>query len=455
MANTNPVSDIFSRKGFTMTKRSAIRAVTFALAAAAVAAAFATIGWIRVSRHTDELDAGYRRVYAQLSSDLSQMDSALQKLSVCSATESQSLLAANVWMHASAAEQCLESLPVNGSEFEGLESYINRVGDFAYSLLRRAAAGEVLNPDDRESLAALSSIATNVTSALQDPASSDLDPAFFRTAAGQTAGLSDAVMSMEADFPESPVLLYDGPFSDHILSATPACVEANPEPITADAARSRAAKLFSVPAEQVTPLGEAGGTLPAWCFAIKTSRGEVSLQISKHGGGILLLLCDREEGDATLSHEEGISAAERAAAALGFSGLEPTYRYEEGGVLYVNFAAVKGDIRLYPDLVQIGISLTDGGLCYAEARGYLSNHKARALVPTVTEEAARKSLYDGFEVLSSRLCVIPTSGKLERMCYEFHAKQGDREFLVYIDAATGSEAQVLQLLRSDGGELTM
>ena len=157
----------------------------------------------------------------------------------------------------------------------------------------------------------------------------------------------------------------------------------------------------------------------------------------------------------TLSHEEGIAAAERAAAALGFSGLDPTYRYEEGGVLYVNFAAVKGEIRLYPDLVQIGISLSDGGLCYAEAKGYLSNHKARALIPTVTEEDARASLYDGFDILSARLCVIPTSGELERLCYEFHTKQGDREFLIYIDASTGSEAQVLQLLRSDGGELTM
>ena len=438
-----------------MTKRSAIRAVTFALAAAAVAAVFAAIGWIRVSKHKAELDSGYRRAYAQLSSDLSQMDSALQKLAVCGGSESQSILAADVWMHASAAEQSLEDLPIEGSDFRGLETYINRVGDYAYSLLRRASAGEPLENGDRENIAALSAIAANVTSALQDPASADLDPAFFRAAAGMTAGLSDAVMSMEADFPESPVLLYDGPFSDHILSATPACVEANPEPLTADAARSRAAKLFSVPAERVTLLGSSGGTLPAWCFSVKTSRGEVSLQISKHGGGVLLLLCDREEGDATLSHAEGIAAAERAAAALGFSGLEPTYRYEEGGVLYVNFAAVKGDIRLYPDLVQIGISLADGGLCYAEARGYLSNHKARALVPTVSEDDARTSLLRGFEILSSRLCVIPTSGKLERLCYEFHTKQGDREFLIYIDASTGRETQVLQLLRSDGGELTM
>jgi len=438
-----------------MTRRSAIRAVTFALAAAAVAAAFAAIGWIRVSKHKDELDNGYRRAYAQLSSDLSQMDSALQKLAVCGGSESQSVLAADVWMHASAAEQCLEALPMMGSDFQGLETYINRVGDYAYSLLRRASAGELLSNEDRTAITSLSSIAANVTSALQDPASADLDPAFFRAAAGQTAGLSDAVMSMEADFPESPVLLYDGPFSDHILSATPACVEANPEPITEDAARSRVAKLFSVPAERITSLGEASGSLPAWCFSVKTSRGEVSLQMAKHGGGVLLLVCDREEGDVTLSHEEGIAAAERAAAALGFSGLDPTYRYEEGGVLYVNFAAVKGEIRLYPDLVQIGISLSDGGLCYAEAKGYLSNHKARALIPTVTEEDARASLYDGFDILSARLCVIPTSGELERLCYEFHTKQGDREFLIYIDASTGSEAQVLQLLRSDGGELTM
>lgn len=454
-ANTNPASDILSRKGFIMTKTSAIRAVTFALAAACVASAFAVIGWIRVFRHKSELDGGYQRAYAQLSSDLSQMDSALQKLCVSGGSESQSVIAADIWMHAAAAEQCLEELPIAGSEFQQLETYINRVGDYAYSILRRSAAGEAMSNADRDTLRSLSSVSASITSALQDPSSANLDPNYFRAAAGQTAGLSDAVMSVESDFPESPVLLYDGPFSDHILSAVPACVEKNPEAMTSDAACSRVAKLFSVPAEQITLLGEVRGTLPAWCFSFKTSRGEVCLQLAKHGGGILLLLCDRSEGEVSLSREEGISAAERAAASLGFSGLEATYCYEEGGVLYVNFAAVKGDIRLYPDLVQIGISLTDGGLCYAEARGYLSNHKARSLVPVITPEEARSSLYDGCEVLSSHLCIIPTSGKLERLCYEFHTKQEDREFLIYIDAKTGSEMQVLQLLHLDGGDLIM
>ena len=40
-------------------------------------------------------------------------------------------------------------------------------------------------------------------------------------------------------------------------------------------------------------------------------------------------------------------------------------------------------------------------------------------------------------------------------CYEFRCKgQKEEEILVYIDAKTGNEANILQLLYADGGMLT-
>ena len=58
-------------------------------------------------------------------------------------------------------------------------------------------------------------------------------------------------------------------------------------------------------------------------------------------------------------------------------------------------------------------------------------------------------------MLSSRLAFIPTDAGGEIYCYEFRCKgQKEDEILVYIDAKTGNEANILQLLYADGGMLT-
>ena len=58
-------------------------------------------------------------------------------------------------------------------------------------------------------------------------------------------------------------------------------------------------------------------------------------------------------------------------------------------------------------------------------------------------------------MLSSRLAFIPTDAGGEVYCYEFRCRgQQEDELLVYIDASSGNEANILQLLRTDGGVLT-
>ncbi|MBR3691417.1 MAG: germination protein YpeB [Clostridia bacterium] len=437
-------------------KESTLKRVSlFLLLLSLAAIIFAAVTLTEAHQSKTELLEGHRRTAASLSSDLSQMDAALKKLAVCTSSEGQSVLAADVWRHAAAAEQSLESLPLRGEEFANLEKYINRTGDFAYSLIRRAAGENMLLEDERKALLQLSGIAGKVCAGLQNAAGANFDPAYFREVGGALSGLSEAVLSVESDFPESPVLLYDGPFSDHMLSLTPACVAESPREMTAEEAKERAAKLFSLKPEAIRPEGEAGGDISAWCLSFSVKGGEVSLEMAKSGGGILLLLCDRIDGEATLSAEEALAKAEAAARSLGFAGVIPTYHYTEGDTLYANFAAEEGGICLYPDLVQIGISLADGSLVYAEGRGYLANHRPRSLSPVLTQEEAAARLYAGFEVLASRPALIPTAGKNERLCYEFHVRREDTEFLIYIDAKTGAEAQILQLLRTDGGTLTM
>ena len=56
---------------------------------------------------------------------------------------------------------------------------------------------------------------------------------------------------------------------------------------------------------------------------------------------------------------------------------------------------------------------------------------------------------------STRLAVIPTDSYSEVLTYEFKGKIEDNTFLIYINAKTGKEENILILLETEGGLLTI
>ena len=61
-------------------------------------------------------------------------------------------------------------------------------------------------------------------------------------------------------------------------------------------------------------------------------------------------------------------------------------------------------------------------------------------------------------VLSQRLALIPTSGQNEVLTYEFQTRAGEgddaQKILVYVNASTGAEEQILLLLETPEGTMT-
>ena len=78
--------------------------------------------------------------------------------------------------------------------------------------------------------------------------------------------------------------------------------------------------------------------------------------------------------------------------------------------------------------------------------------------PAITAEQALQSVNPSLTVLSERLALIPTSGQNEVLTYEFQARAGEdadaQKVLVYINASTGAEEQILLLLETPEGTLT-
>ena len=75
--------------------------------------------------------------------------------------------------------------------------------------------------------------------------------------------------------------------------------------------------------------------------------------------------------------------------------------------------------------------------------------------PKVSKEEAKKTLNKELEITSEGLAVIPTEFKTEILCWEFKGKVDGTDFLVYINAENGREEDILTIVDTPNGTLTM
>ena len=136
--------------------------------------------------------------------------------------------------------------------------------------------------------------------------------------------------------------------------------------------------------------------------------------------------------------------------------MKETYFIKQENVITVNYAYNDNGIIVYPDLIKVKIALDNGDILGMEAEGYLNSHTEREYVePKITIEQAREKINEKLEILSESMAIIPTEWKTEINCYEFKGKVEDREFLVYINVETGEEEDILVILDTPGGTLTV
>ena len=115
------------------------------------------------------------------------------------------------------------------------------------------------------------------------------------------------------------------------------------------------------------------------------------------------------------------------------------------------------EVVLYPDLVKVGVALDTGSVVFFDARGYLMNHQEREFsAPMLTDTTAREILSPSLTVQSQNMAVIPTSGQYELLCREFICQTPDgMHVIVYINAETGIEENLLMLIENENGTLAL
>lgn len=450
-------------------RRVRVLAASFTAAAFAVSVGFGVQGYARAEDYRRQLDNGYRQAFTELTAAAGELDAALEKVTYATTPALFATLCAQAYATAQAAQSALGELPYGNVELEQTAAFFAKAGDYAMAMARGAGAEGVCTDENRETLRGLAAAAGELSATLQelqlqldggalhpeDVAAVEARLAAAAEDGGQITGGS-AFQTVEADFPQVPTLIYDGPFSEHLSSRTPQMLEGLPQ-VTEEEARRAAAAFAGLRAEVFTPTSDGAGNLPAWGFSALADGGELYVEITKQGGQVLQMLSSRPVGEAALSRKEGVEQAAAFLDAHGYQDMAPSYFLEGDGILTVHFAPVLDGVYCYPDLVKVGVALDNGDVVSFEAHGYLMNHGAREpAAPAVSADEAAERVDTSLTVLSRQLALIPTGGEYEVLCHEFKCQNADGgHVLVYVNAATGQQERILLLLEDENGTLVI
>lgn len=413
--------------------------MTFIAAAFLVLAGTTISGYVEAARLRRDLQYTYDRALGDLNDCVSSMQVTLEKSLYANTPTQQNGLAARVMREASLAKGALAVLPVSdGSLFEA-SRFITQAGDFAMSLSARISAGGTITEEEYASLRQLSEYASRLQESLRNA-----DPDF-------SSGSSDNFKDTSDEFADYPTLIYDGPFSDHIAQRQPVFLEGEEE-LPQGNAQKCAADFLGVPQDELSHDGDTAGNLATYNF----SRGTQRITVSRLGGHVVSLIDAREAGEQTLDEEQAKAAAAAFLESRGMTNMKESYYVVSDGVCTINYAYEQDGVICYPDLVKVSVALDNGGVVEYNASGFLMNHTDRDLSQVaLTADEARESVSPYLTPDEGRLALIPTAGLNEVLTYEFHCEgQNGEQVLVYINAETGYEEQILILLQTDNGVLT-
>ena len=413
------------------------------------------------------IENNYNMAFYQLVDYVQEVEVYLAKSIISGSPESSTENLTYIWREANLAQTYLSMLPMNSSELENTAKFLNQVSDYTYSLSRKTIESQELKQEDLDNLDKLHNLSLDLENTLNQ-LSMDLSDGKISWAeltrernprfSQQVSNISkDSFSNLEENFHEYAGLIYDGAFSEHMTN--PQRLGLTGDNITEEQAKKIAEEFIgSNRIKETTSNGTTEhANIEAYDFTVKTvDNTMIWISISKKGGHVISMNSNREVTTEIISQEELDEITDKYLQSHGFPSMKKTYFTKNGGIQTINYAYEQEGVIVYPDLIKIKVAMDNGEILGIETTGYLNSHTQRNLTEIkVSKEDARKKINQNLEIQSERLAIIPTEFQTELMCWEFKGTIGDREFLVYINVETGKEEDILVILNSAEGTLTM
>ncbi len=399
-----------------------------------------------------------QKYLSELCESLDSMTVSLNKSLYTSTAEMFHKNGNDISKQASIAKVSLSGITDESLLTDEIYKFLSQAGDYALYLSRKESFS--LSNEEMKKLRALYEYSRHLSDSFEEISSDYYSGrlAFTKkvnrllsSAEAEGISFSDSFTDIQQTMGDYPTLLYDGPFADAVINKK--ALGLTGDKITADEARIKAAEYLETDAKALKKEADTEGAIELYCF----SSGDKSVGITKKGGRLCYLTDSVYAGEATIDTDEAIKRGKEYLKKVGFTeNMKETYYSTYDGICTVNYAFYKNGVTYYSDLIKVSISLETGKAVALDSRGYLMNHRERKLPKKrLSADESRRLVSPYLEVLSSSLALIPLETGKEALCYEFHCKDKDgQEVLVYINAQSGKEENILLLLYSDDGVLT-
>ncbi len=428
-----------------------------------------TIGYYAYQKNQDYAilqKNNYNEAFGNLVNYMNSVESLLAKSMISKSAEHSAQTLTEVWRDSNLALVYLTRIPMNTEELSQTAKFLNQVSDYSYSLSRKNIKKEELLSEDFDNLKNLHEYSVQLENTLNQLSEELYAGSIKWEDLGQknTLEYAQAVdnisvfSNIDSNLKQYEGLIYDGAYSDHINKADKVGLVG--DNISEEEAKQVVEKFFGQENIEQIELNQflQNADIPCYDFSVKLKNQEskVSIEIAQKGGAVIEMQNNREVAEERLSQEEANEKGKSFLAQKGFEGMKETYFTKLGNVVTVNYAYEYEDIIAYPDLIKVKIALDNGEILGLESDGYLNSHTSREFNEVkLTLEEAREKLNEDLEILSEGMAIIPTEWKTEILCYEFKGKIEEREFLVYINCETGEEEDILVILDTPGGTLTV
>ena len=425
--------------------------------------------WYRCAAQKDKLDVAvnnsYDKAFFELSDYVDDIDVLLTKAQLASTPAQLASISNEIFMQAAEAKSCFGELPQESVNLEKTAKFLSQVGDYTYVLSQNMINGQNISQEEYTTLSKLNDYAGELSKSLNDIESRIYKGEIsFNTARGidiithaiAAEDIFGDLENVEKSFEGYPSLIYDGPFSEHIENAQSAMLKSAPE-VSQKQALKKAKEFLGDDGDGLEFQTEMTNTaIECYVFSKDTDDGQLSVSVTKKGGYVLYFIKSRNVREMNYDKDAATAIAHNYLTEHGFTDMVSSYYEITDNIATINFAYSKNSVKMYSDLIKVRVALDIGEVTGIECKGYLMNHKERGTqTPVLSEEEARAEVSAHLNVNPPSLAVVPKDSLREVLCYEFHGTYKDKNFIIYINAENGREEQILLLLESETGILTV
>lgn len=410
----------------------------------------------------------YTEAFSNLVNYMNTIENYLAKSMISKGSEQATKNLTEIWKNSDLAIVYLSRIPLSQEGLSQTSRFLNQVSDYSYSLSRKSIEGKELTDEDFKNLKDLYQYSLEMEQTLNqlseeiyngsinwDDLSINSNNKF-----AQAVDSINVFSNIDDNLNEYEGLIYDGAYSDHINKMEKLGLTG--DDIDEENAKNKAKEFFNDSEYSVKNVENNGfvenADIPIYDFTIEFNNVEerCSISISKKGGHVVETSFDRNVEEEKISQQEANEIGKKYLDSKGFKNMKETYFIKQGNIVTINYAYDDNGIVVYPDLIKVKIALDNGQILGIETNGYLNSHTDRQkTVPRITLDEARNKLNSDLEIISEGMAIIPTEWKSEILCYEFKGKTNGKEFLVYINVETGKEENILVILDTPGGTLTV